>query len=143
MDVSAILARKGSEVVTTPPTSTIGDVVAILADKGIGVVIVSSDGVTVQGVLSERDIVRALAARGLETMSLAAADLMSRKVFSCEPKDRIADLMARMTEQRIRHLPVIADGRLSGIVSIGDIVKHRLAEIEDEAEALRQYVAQA
>ncbi len=92
------------------------------------------------GILSERDIVHALAERGIALLELPVAALMTRHVFTCKPSDAIAGLMAEMTERRIRHLPVLEDGRLVGIVSIGDVVKNRLDEVEDEASSLRQFI---
>ncbi len=142
MHVSTILAKKGHDVVTAGPNTTVGQAVTLLADKKIGVIVISVDGKTVNGILSERDIVRALAG-GASVDALPVSDLMSRDVVTCKPEDTIADLMAMMTDRRIRHLPVIENEALAGIVSIGDVVKFRLAEIEDEAEALRNYVAQA
>jgi len=143
MYVSALLEAKGTDVVTAAPNTTVDQAVALLAQKKIGVLVISVDGKSVEGILSERDIVRALADEGSRVGALEASALMSRDVVSCAPNDTIESLMGLMTERRIRHLPVLHDGALAGIVSIGDVVKHRLAEIESEAEALRQYVAQA
>jgi len=143
MYVSALLENKGADVVTAAPNTTINQAVALLAENKIGVLVISANGKSVDGILSERDIVRALAEQGNDLGSTDAATLMSRDVVSCAPGDTIKSLMGLMTERRIRHLPVLEDGILAGIVSIGDIVKHRLAEIESEADALRQYVTQA
>ncbi|NQV81491.1 MAG: CBS domain-containing protein [Alphaproteobacteria bacterium] len=143
MYVSALLANKGADVVTARPETTIGDAVSLLAEKKIGVLVISSNGTSVDGILSERDIIRGLADQGSRIGSIPAAELMTRSVVTCAPTDTISSLMVLMTERRIRHLPVIESGALIGIVSIGDIVKHRLAEIESEAESLRQYVGQA
>lgn len=143
MYVSALLENKGADVVTAAPNTTINQAVALLAENKIGVLVISTNGKSVDGILSERDIVRALAEQGNDLGSTDAATLMSRDVVSCAPGDTIESLMGLMTERRIRHLPVLEDGILAGIVSIGDIVKHRLAEIESEADALRQYVTQA
>jgi len=141
MHVSAILAKKGHDVVTAGPDTTVGQAVTLLAEKKIGVIVISTDGRAIGGILSERDIVHALAGKD-RIDALLVSDLMSRDVVTCDPDDTIADLMALMTERRIRHLPVSDNGALAGIISIGDVVKFRLAEIEDEAEALRNYVAQ-
>jgi CBS domain-containing protein len=143
MYVSALLSDKGAAVVTTTPSATVDQAVALLAEKKIGVLVISTDGVTVEGILSERDIVRGLADNSTTLGHVAVSELMSRDVVSCSPNDTIASLMGLMTERRIRHLPVLQNGKLAGIVSIGDVVKHRLAEIESEADALRQYVTQA
>lgn len=143
MYVSALLANKGDAVVTASPDITVDQAVALLAENKIGVLVISANGTDVDGILSERDIVRALPSKGVGLGRVPASELMSPDVVSCTPGDTISSLMVLMTERRIRHLPVLDNGVLAGIVSIGDIVKHRLAEIESEAEALRQYVAQA
>jgi CBS domain-containing protein len=143
MYVSALLENKGANVITAAPNTTIDKAVALLAENKIGALVISADGKSVDGILSERDIVRALAEQGNDIGNADAATLMSRDVVSCAPGDTIESLMGLMTERRIRHLPVLENGKLAGIVSIGDIVKHRLAEIESEADALRQYVTQA
>jgi CBS domain-containing protein len=143
MYVSALLENKGANVITAAPNTTIDKAVALLAENKIGALVISADGKSVDGILSERDIVRALAEQGNDIGNADAATLMSCDVVSCAPGDTIESLMGLMTERRIRHLPVLENGKLAGIVSIGDIVKHRLAEIESEADALRQYVTQA
>lgn len=142
MHVSTILARKGRDVVTVGPNATVGQAVTLLEENNIGVLVISADGRSIDGVLSERDIVRALAKRNA-IEELPVSDLMTRDVVTCGPQDTLADLMSLMTDRRIRHLPVVEGNTLAGIISIGDVVKFRLAEIEDEAEALRLYVAQA
>jgi CBS domain-containing protein len=142
MHVSTILARKGRDVVTLGPNATVGQAVTLLAENKIGVLVISTDGRSIRGILSERDIVRAMAEHSA-IADLPVSDLMTRDVVTCKPHDTLAELMSLMTERRIRHLPVVEGVRLAGIVSIGDVVKFRLAEIEDEAEALRLYVAQA
>ncbi len=142
MHVSTILARKGRDVVTLGPNATVGQAVTLLAENKIGVLVISTDGRSIRGILSERDIVRAMAEHSA-IAELPVSDLMTRDVVTCKPHDTLAELMSLMTERRIRHLPVVEGDRLAGIVSIGDVVKFRLAEIEDEAEALRLYVAQA
>jgi CBS domain-containing protein len=143
MNVAAILKVKGSGVVTVKPDTTIADVARILAEKRIGAVLVSSDGLRAQGILSERDIVRSLASSGNATLEKKAHELMTARVTTCSADDQLADLMGVMTAKRIRHLPVTEDGAISGIISIGDVVKWRVEEIEREADALRAYVAQA
>ena len=143
MNVEAILNGKGRSVMTIAPEASIGDAVDLLRQKGIGALVVSSDGAAVAGILSERDIVHALAERGAGLLELKVSALMTRHVFTCKPGDSIAELMAEMTERRIRHLPVVANGRLAGIVSIGDVVKNRLDEIEAEASSLRQFITSA
>jgi len=143
MYVSAILANKGAEVVTARTDTTIGQAVRRLAEKKIGVLVISDDDKTVAGILSERDIVQAVVDKGAQVEAASVTVYMSADVVTCMPTDTISSLMELMTERRIRHLPVLESGVLAGIVSIGDIVKHRLAEIESEADALRQYVTQA
>ena len=143
MNVAAILKAKGNDVVTVKPNISITDVTRLLAEKRIGAVVVSSDGTRAQGILSERDIVSSLAVRGLATLDKEAHELMTARVTTCTPRDELSDLMATMTSKRIRHLPVVENGVLCGIISIGDVVKWRVEEIEREADALRAYVAQA
>jgi len=143
MNVETILKSKGRSVVTIGVEATIEDAVALLRREKIGAVVVSEDGTTVKGILSERDIVHALADRGVRLLELPVSALMTREVFTCKPADSIAELMAEMTDRRIRHLPVIAEGRLAGIVSIGDVVKNRLDEVESEATTLRAFIASA
>jgi CBS domain-containing protein len=143
MNVATILELKGSSVVTVKPDTRITDVVRVLAGARIGAVVISSDGKRVKGILSERDIVAALAGQGADVLTLQASELMTSKVTTCVLDDDIAGLMSVMTDKRIRHVPVIRQGELCGIVSIGDVVKWRVGEIEQEADALRAYVAQA
>src|SRR5439155_27146714 len=114
-----------------------------LHQERIGALIVSEDGDAVEGVLSERDIVAALAEYGGDLLSRTVGEIMTRNVVTCEPSDTVGELMAEMTNRRIRHFPVVADGRLCGIVSIGDLVKNRLDEIEFEASSMRSFIAGA
>jgi len=141
MQVSAILNDKGSEVVTADPDTSIEDIVATLKAKGIGAVIVAGAGGTPAGILSERDIVRAMPKHGAKLMALRASDLMTRNVVSCTSGHSVVEVMKIMTEGRFRHLPVIDDGKLVGVISIGDAVKRRLGELEEEAGALKSYIA--
>ncbi|MBM3503758.1 MAG: CBS domain-containing protein [Alphaproteobacteria bacterium] len=143
MDVAGILRRKGSSVVTVSPDSPVSDVVALLNTRRIGVVVVSRDGRTVEGIISERDVVRGLAQRGAAILAQPVREVMTSPVRTCRRSDSIDRLMSDMTDRRIRHLPVVEDGTLCGIVSIGDLVKTRLDEIEHEASALREYVGRA
>ncbi len=143
MNVEKILTTKGRSVVTIAPDATIDEATAEMRRREIGALVVSEDGVTVAGILSERDIVHGLAERGARLLTLPVAALMTRHVFTCKPGDSIAELMAEMTERRIRHLPVVEDGRLAGIVSIGDVVKSRLDEVELEASSLREFITSA
>jgi CBS domain-containing protein len=142
VDVERILATKGREVATTRPEGSVAMAAGLLRARGIGALVVSGDGQRVDGILSERDIVRGLAHHGADVLGLRVSDLMSRTVHTCTPQDTLKSIMARMTRHRVRHLPVVDGGRLCGIVSIGDVVKHRLDEIEDEVNVLRDaYIA--
>ena len=143
MNVEIILKTKGRAVVTIAREATIAEAVALLSKRGIGAVVVSDADGAVAGILSERDIVHALAERGTSLLLLPVAALMTRHVFTCRPEDGIAELMSEMTKRRIRHLPVVENGRLAGIVSIGDVVKNRLDEVETEASSLRQFITSA
>ncbi len=143
MDVASILKSKGKNVVTARPDAKIAEVVRKLKDGRIGALVVSEDDRKVLGIISERDIVGGLADHGRDLLDMKVDELMTREVFTCAPTDRISKLMAKMTQRRIRHLPVMENGALCGIVSIGDVVKIRLDEIESEASALRDYVAGA
>ena len=138
MNVDGILRAKGANVVTIRPDASVGQLVDGLREERIGAMVVSEDGRTVLGIVSERDVVRGLADRGPRILEAPVADLMTRQVFSCTPQDSVKHVMAEMTKRRIRHLPVIAEGTLSGIVSIGDVVKNRLEEMETEANVLRE-----
>ncbi len=143
MTVKAILSRKGNEAVTIEPTASIAAAAKLLAEKRIGAAIVTSASGEVVGILSERDIVRMLAAKGSEALGLSVENSMTRRVVSCSESDTAATLMERMTTGKFRHIPVMQDNRLIGVVSIGDIVKDRLEEIERESGALRDYIATA
>ena len=141
MLISQILRRKGGEVFTARPDSTVAEVIAELAARGVGALVVSGDGSTISGIVSERDIVRRLAERGAQALDETVSEIMTTEVRTCAPTDTCDDLMRVMTEYRMRHLPVLADGSLAGIISIGDVVKHRVGELEAESEALHDYIA--
>ena len=140
--VSSVLKHKGHEVVTVAPNQTITAIVKVLAQNRIGAVPVVNEQGQIIGIISERDIIRGMAQHAGSVLTLAADKLMSRDVKTCSSEDQLDDLMEVMTRQRIRHLPVIADGALHGIVSIGDVVKQRLEEVQSEAEELRNYIRQ-
>ncbi|MCT8974928.1 CBS domain-containing protein [Microbaculum marinisediminis] len=140
MTVAVILTRKGRDVVTTGPDSRVSDVCDLLETKGIGAVVISHDGSRVDGIFSERDFVRAVARQGSAALERPVRDYMTKAVVTCEPEDLVANVMRKMTEGKFRHLPVIEDGRLAGVISIGDVVKHRIAEAEAEAMAMREYI---
>jgi CBS domain-containing protein len=143
MNVETILRNKGSRVATIRPEATIADAVGLLNRERIGALVVSVDGASVDGVLSERDVVIALARDGAALLGCTVDEVMTRNVITCGPSDTVGELMAEMTNRRIRHLPVVRDGRLCGIVSIGDLVKNRLDEVEFEASSLRSFIAGA
>jgi CBS domain-containing protein len=137
MKIGDALKRKGSGVVTMRSDSTIDTVVRRMRLERIGAVIISPDGKSVVGILSERDILHALAEHGTALLALKAEDLMTREVVACSREDTLQSVMVKMTQRRIRHLPVVEQGQLAGIVSIGDAVKSRLEEVELEANVLR------
>jgi CBS domain-containing protein len=143
MLVKTILADKGVDVVTIEPTATLTEAVALLAQNRIGAVVVTGADRRVIGILSERDIVRTLAARGREALAEPVSDSMTRKVVTCAETETIVDIMERMTAGKFRHVPVLEQGRLIGIVSIGDVVKSRLEEMARESDALRDYIRTA
>ncbi len=143
MNVEAILRGKGRAVATIHPDQTVAMALSALLNRNIGALVVSRDGARVDGIISERDIVHGLAEHGGALLALEVAAVMTRRATTCDPADTVADLMALMTNRRIRHLPVTEDGRLVGIVSIGDLVKNRLDEIEYEARSLRSFIAGA
>jgi CBS domain-containing protein len=138
MKVSSILKAKGAHVETTRPDTTVYTVVWELKLKGIGALVLSEDGKAVLGLISERDIVRGLTEHGAKLLTLPVSEVMTPPVVTCAPEESITAVMARMTSHRVRHLPVLDGGRLCGIVSIGDIVKYRLDELELETNILRE-----
>jgi CBS domain-containing protein len=143
MNVESILRTKGRGVATIGPDETVGAALDQLISRNIGALVVSKDGESVDGIISERDVVHVLADRGTDLLSLKIAEVMTRPVVTCDPADSIEQLMAEMTNRRLRHFPVVQDGRLCGIVSIGDVVKSRLDEVEYEARSLRSFIAGA
>jgi len=143
VNVSEILAKKGADVVTVRPDDPIGEVVDVLAMRRFGALVVSSNGTAIDGIISERDIVRGLSTVTGGLRELLVSSLMTSPVKTCTTGDSIGDLMERMTEHRIRHLPVEEDGELVGMISIGDVVKWRVTELEDEARHLEGYISGA
>ena len=142
MKVSDVLRGKdGNEVVTVRPDDTVSRLLDVLAHHGIGAVVVSQDGKTPSGIVSERDVARALARRGAAVLSEPVTAIGTADVQTVEPDATLDDLMRLMTERRIRHLPVVRGGQLCGIVSIGDVVKNRIDELETERRALTHYIA--
>lgn len=140
MNVQSILGSKGIEVATIGRNATLADVAAQLRDRGVGALVVSDDGEHIDGIVSERDVVRALAAHGAGALGRSVGSVMSTDVVTCVADDAVDALMASMTDRRIRHLPVVDGDRLSGIISIGDVVKARLGELEHERQALVDYI---
>ncbi len=141
MTTERILRNKGAEVATIQPGATVTQAAELLAEKNIGAVVVSGDGAAVDGILSERDLVRAMRKRGADVFDMLVAELMTKEVTTCTLKDGTRGLLALMTDRRIRHLPVVDEGRLVGIVSIGDVVKLRLDDLVSETEAMRDYIS--
>jgi len=140
MRISDLLRVKGAQVVTVPPDTTVRRLVAVLAEHRIGAVVVSGDGASVDGIVSERDVVRALALRGASVMSEQVTAIYTADVHTVAPETELDDVARMMTERRIRHAPVTVDGGLRGIVSIGDVVKSRIGELETERAALTDYI---
>ena len=143
MHVKEILAHKGPAVVTIAPGASVARVVAMLAEHRIGALVVTSDGRRIEGIVSERDVVRALNAFGADLLGMAVREIMTADVHTCVPADEVRSLARTMTDKRFRHMPVVIDGALSGIVTIGDIVKGRVDELETEHEQLMDYISSA
>lgn len=141
MRVATILENKGSTVATISGAATLAEAAGELRLRGVGALVVSMDGRTIEGIISERDVVRRLAEKGAQSLDEPVSTVMTSEVRTCDPSDRCDDLMRVMTEHRMRHLPVVVNGSLSGIISIGDVVKHRVNELEEESEALHDYIA--
>ncbi len=140
MTVQSILDGKDGGVISVSPEESVTALVKVLSDARVGAAIVTDDSGRLVGIASERDVVRMLGKHGLSAMTMRVSDVMTAKVKTCEPADTIDTLMARMTEGRFRHMPVLSDGRVVGVVSIGDVVKRRLNDLEFEAEQLKQYI---
>ena len=143
MRITDLLRVKGTRVVTITPDTTVRQLLAILAEHGIGAVVVSADGTSVDGIASERDIVRAFAKRGAAAMSEPVTAIYTAEVHTVTPDTQIEEVMRMMTERRVRHAPVVLDGSLRGIVSIGNVVKNRIDELETERAALTDYITSA
>lgn len=143
MRISDILRTKGEQVVTVTPDTTVDGLLGVLAEHGIGAVVVSADGHAVSGIVSERDIVRALAARGAAVLSEDVTRIATADVRTVEPEASLEDVERLMTDGRFRHTPVVVDGALRGIVSIGDVVKNRMDELETERATLTDYITGA
>jgi CBS domain-containing protein len=143
MTVAAILSRKGRDVLTVNAAISINEAIHILAEHRVGALVVTDAARGILGIVSERDVVRALARSGVAGLSDTVATIMTAKVVTCNDRDTIHEVMSRMTQGRFRHLPVVESGRLSGIISIGDVVKARIEQVEQEADEMRAYIAMA
>ncbi len=143
MTVSIILAAKGREVVSVEPNATLSSVVALLAERRIGAALVLGADRRIVGIVSERDIVRALGERGPAALDDPVSRIMTRRVSTCTEGETISSIMEQMTEGKFRHVPVVDQGRVVGIISIGDVVKHRLREMERDSAAMRDYILTA
>jgi CBS domain-containing protein len=142
MRISDVIRRKGAEVVTIKPDDTVRQLLDLLAQHRIGALVVSPDGSAVAGIVSERDVVRHLRSAGADVLDSPVAQIMTAEVTTCGPDDGVEHLMRLMTDQRVRHIPVVIDGVLHGIVSIGDVVKHRIDELQSERDQLVGYINQ-
>jgi CBS domain-containing protein len=143
MTVKVILSKKGSDVSTIDPTATLESGIRILAERGIGALVVLGADQRMIGILSERDIVRALAERGADALTEPLARVMTRNVSTCTQSETVNSIMEQMTAGKFRHVPVVEGERLVGIVSIGDVVKHALTELQHESKALHDYIQTA
>lgn len=141
MRVSTILSMKGSTVATTAPNAPLTEALNELRLRGVGALVVSTDGVHIEGIVSEREIVHRLAERGEAILHDPVSAVMITSVVTCQPDDDLQRLAQRMTDTRCRHLPVVVDGELVGLVSIGDVVKARLTQLEEESRQLQEYIS--
>jgi len=143
MNVKNILAAKGGDVISIEPTAALAGAAKLLSKHRIGAVVIHGAGGRLAGILSERDIVRALSEHGAAALGLPVGQVMTREVSTCSEDDSIADIMERMTAGKFRHMPVLTKGQMVGLISIGDVVKQRVQEIERESEAMRDYIRTA
>ncbi|HYC15972.1 MAG TPA: CBS domain-containing protein [Pseudolabrys sp.] len=147
MNVKTILAAKaqnlGGDIISIEPTADLAAAAKLLSTHRIGAVLIRGAGGRLAGILSERDIVRALSEHGADALALPVGQVMTREVATCVEDDTVASIMERMTTGKFRHLPVISNGQLTGLISIGDVVKQRVEEIERESEAMRDYIRTA
>jgi CBS domain-containing protein len=143
MTVSTILAEKGRQVITIEPGASLAAAAGLLAEKRIGAALILGADHRIVGIISERDIVQSLAARGADALGEPVSQTMTRRVETCNESETICNIMERMTVGKFRHIPVVDQGRVIGIVSIGDVVKHRLREMEHESAAMRDYILTA
>lgn len=141
MKISDILRRKGHDVATVRPDETVREFIDRLTELGIGALVVSSDGELVEGIASERDVMHGLHEMGASLLDRPVSSILTAEVHTCEPSTSLDDLMRLMTDRRVRHVPVVDGGRLVGIVSIGDVVKRRIDELQDERDQLVGYIS--
>lgn len=143
MTVKSILERKGRDVISAMPNATLSDVIAMLSRHRIGALVICDEAHKILGIVSERDVVRMLSAQGQKALDTPVSEVMTKKVEVCEEKHTINQVMEIMTQKRFRHMPVERDGKLEGIISIGDVVKARIEQVEREADEIRNYIASA
>jgi CBS domain-containing protein len=143
MTVKSILSNKGSNVLTIEPIATLGTAVSMLTEHRIGALVVLGPESRVIGIVSERDIVRALSERGAAVLDEPLSNVMTRRVVTCVTSDTVGEIMERMTRGKFRHVPVVEQDQLVGIISVGDVVNHRLQEMQRESEAMRDYIQSA
>ena len=143
MNVKAILAAKGGDIIDIEPAADLAAAAKLLSTHRIGAVLIRGAGGRLAGILSERDIVRALSEHGVGALALPVGQVMTRNVVTCSEDDTCADIMEQMTMKKFRHLPVVNNGTLVGVISIGDVVKQRVEEVERESEAMREYIRTA
>ncbi|MEM5582373.1 MULTISPECIES: CBS domain-containing protein [unclassified Roseibium] len=140
MTVAAILSGKGHETITARSDALLSEICETLAKNKIGAVVVCSGDLDIEGIISERDIVRFIGNQGASALQLAVSTVMTKNVVTCTEDNSINEVMARMTQGRFRHMPVVKDGKLTGVISIGDVVKFKIAQVELEAEQMRSYI---
>jgi CBS domain-containing protein len=140
MRISDLLRRKGNVVVSVKPEQSVTELLDLLAQHAVGALVVSADGTAVDGIVSERDVVRRLQRDGAGLLDAPVSDIMTAQVHTCPPETDLEDLMRVMTQGRFRHVPVLQEGQLIGIVSIGDVVKHRIDELQSERDQLTAYI---
>jgi CBS domain-containing protein len=142
MNIESILAAKGRAVRTISAAAKVREAMAIMSKERVSCLVVSEDGATVDGIVSDRGVLNAMVEKGTEVLDRTIGEIMTREVFTCSPGDGVGAIMAAMTDRRIRHIPVVEqNGRLCGLVSIGDVVKHHLDEIQHEAAEMREYIS--
>ncbi len=141
MRISDVLRGKGADVATVGPATSVAGLITALAERNVGAMVVL-DGTAVVGIVSERDVVRGLDQRGADLLGATVAEIMTTPVYTCGPDDSVDSLAATMTDRRIRHMPVVVDGALVGIVSIGDVVKSRISQLENDRDQLESYISQ-